>query len=87
MLQWIQDNWLLISGVVTALVGLFVLIAKFTPNKTDDAVADAISKGWDFLKSIGGRKPSSDSESKESSDLFGARSDDKDDDGGPFRTR
>lgn len=59
MMDWLTQHWALIGGLVTVALSAFVLVAKFTPNKTDDQIAGALSKGWSFIQGLmGNRAPS-----------------------------
>lgn len=71
-IDWIYENWIVITVVITALVTAFVTIAKMTPNKEDDKWAAKISGAWygflkfitEFAKNIGRPLPEEKKEEK-----------------------
>lgn len=53
MIEWVTANWELCLGAVGALLALFVSIAKLTPTKTDDAIADKAKQVFDSVTKKG----------------------------------
>lgn len=50
MMDWITNNWEIISVVVGAIITVFIAIAKKTKNKTDDKIAKGLASFWEILK-------------------------------------
>jgi len=59
-MEWIIMNWEIIATVVSALIAVFVVVAKKTENKTDDKVAGFLEKGWQVVKDMKAKKASKD---------------------------
>jgi Flp pilus assembly pilin Flp len=49
MIDYITNNYELIIGLVGALIGVAVIVAKMTPNTTDDTVVGKIKDVFDKL--------------------------------------
>lgn len=49
MIEYITANYELIIGLVGALIGVAVIVAKLTPNTTDDTVVGKIKAVYDKL--------------------------------------
>lgn len=49
MMSWILDNYMEVFAAVGALATAAALLAKLTPNKTDDAIVAKVQKVLDFL--------------------------------------
>jgi hypothetical protein len=43
-MEWLTENWLLLSALAVALLGVAKIVVKFTPSTKDDEVVDAIDK-------------------------------------------
>lgn len=48
-MQWITMNWQVLSLIVTGIVSVASLIAKITPNETDNKYVAMAQKGIDML--------------------------------------
>ena len=53
MIEWITLNWELCMAAVGALIALFVAVAKLTPNKKDDVVAEKAKQVFDSVTKKG----------------------------------
>ena len=49
MIEYIVANYELIIGLVGALIGVAVIVAKMTPNTTDDTVVGKIKSVFEKL--------------------------------------
>lgn len=49
MIEWITANWEGVLLACGALIGLFVAIAKLTPTKKDDVVAEKAQQVFNSL--------------------------------------
>lgn len=49
-MEWLMQNWHVIGELFLAILGLFSIIARFTPNKSDDAIVDKVLR---FVHALG----------------------------------
>lgn len=48
--MWFVENWEVLAGIITGLLGVAYGIAKLTKTKKDDEAVEQISEVWDEVK-------------------------------------
>lgn len=45
-IEFLTSNWDLVTSAIGAVIAAFVAIAKLTPTKKDDIIAEKLDKKW-----------------------------------------